>query len=84
MHCINEYGIIDEGHETLLNEIIGIVQNDTKPFQKSELYSPSKEKKFIDEDKRTSIFKTIKNQQLFELIDHVIDKIILVFIIVVV
>ena len=74
MHCIREYEIIDEGHDTLLNEIIGIVQSDTKPFQKSELYSPDKDKKFIDEDKRTSVFKKIRNKQLFQLIDNVIDK----------
>eukprot|EP01084_Bolivina_argentea_P264572 448185_1 len=75
MECVREYGIIDAEYEKLIDKIIVTVQNDPNSFSQSQLYSSQKEMKFIDIKERNSVYKLIKNEQLFNLIDQCIDKI---------
>eukprot|EP01084_Bolivina_argentea_P040753 75240_1 len=71
MQLLREFGVIDDEYEELIDEIIAMMEADTAPFQKSQLYSSIEDKKFIDENQRTSMFKTIRNTQLFKLIDYI-------------
>ena len=69
---IKEYGIIDE---SIQSSIIEFIKNDKTPLTPSELYIPINEKKIIDIDKRVSQFKTIVNNELFNLFDKLIVEI---------
>jgi hypothetical protein len=57
------------------NKIIDLVITDTTDFKDSELYIPSLDKNIIDINKRNSIFKTIKNTELFTEITKLVDLI---------
>ena len=69
---IEEYENIDN---ELINKIINFVINDPNEFNKSLLYSSEKNEKFIDTNKRNSVFKTIVNEKLFEMLEEFIKKI---------
>lgn len=69
---IKEFGIVDK---ELTTKIVDYVTNDSSPFEKSQLYNSEIGKKFIDTDKRSSIYKTITNNDLFSLFDSILDKI---------
>ena len=70
MQCVREYGVLDSD---LITQITAIAQSDESKFEKSELYSMSKGQKFIDETKRVSRFKKIKNDRLFDLVDEYVS-----------
>eukprot|EP01084_Bolivina_argentea_P002018 3722_1 len=72
MQFVREYGMIDN---KLFEEIKEFVENDPGTFDKSELYSSVKDLKYIDENERFSVYKKIRDNKLFSLIDSLISLI---------
>lgn len=69
---IQEYGLINE---SIVDKIITFIKSDKQKMQCSELYSSKQNKKFIDIKKRSSVFKTIHNDTLFDMFDEYVDGI---------
>ena len=69
---IKEFGVVDNDLQT---NIIRIVNKYNKDLEQSLLYSASEDKKFIDLDKRSSKFKAIINEELFDATELLINKI---------
>jgi hypothetical protein len=72
MHSIKEFGIIDN---IIIDQIIRIVKDDNNDFDKSLLYSTTKKEKFVDENERTSSFKLLKDEALFDKFEKLLEKI---------
>lgn len=52
-----------------ISSIQTFLSNNQEPFQSSQLYSSQRDETFINEDLRKSIFRTIQDPKLFDLID---------------
>lgn len=66
MDCVKEYGRVDpEVFEKLLLRLDSIDQS----FAPSKLYSTEDKSKFVDETKRLSVFREMKDKCLFDLVD---------------
>ena len=52
-----------------VSSIQSFLSNNQEPFQSSQLYSSQRDETFINEDLRKSIFRTIQDPKLFDLID---------------
>lgn len=66
MDCIKEYGKVDpEVFEKLLLRLASMDQG----FAPSKLYSTEDKSKFVDETKRLSVFREMKDKCLFDLVD---------------
>ena len=72
MQFVREYDIIQKD---IMDKISNLVYNDKREFKTSELYSSSLNKKFIDNDKRESVYKQFINKKLFDLMDILINNI---------
>jgi hypothetical protein len=66
---IKEFGIINE---SVTDQIIEHIKNDKQDMELSQLYSSVEDAKFIDKEKRLSVFKTINDVELFSLFDELI------------
>ena len=66
---IKEFGILDLN---LQNEIISICGKYTNDLDQSQLYSSVEEKKFVDLDKRSSKYKSIVDNELFDSVDKLV------------
>lgn len=69
---IKEFGVLDN---KLQDQIIDYVKKHTGKFSPSKLYSIDMGKKFMDESKRKSYFKAIREKDLFDLINIYVEKI---------
>jgi hypothetical protein len=72
MHSIKEFGIIDNN---IIDQIIKNVKDDNNDFDKSLLYSTKKKEKFVDENERTSSFKLLVSEALFDKFEKLLEKI---------
>ena len=66
---------ITEINTETFNKIKEYISADTREFQTSQLYSPEKNSKFIDTDKRSSLYKTFIDNDIFDLCDSLIQNI---------
>lgn len=69
---IKEFGVIDQ---TIQNDLFDLIKKDKTDFQKSQLYSSTEDKKFIDVDKRSSQFRLIISKESFDLVESLLEKI---------
>ena len=69
---IKEYGIVSE---EITDKIIDIVKNDESKFTNSMIYSTSTEKKYEDTSLRVSQFKTVVDEDLFNLVSDFVAEI---------
>eukprot|EP01083_Nonionella_stella_P007824 22511_1 len=72
MQFVREYGMLDQD---LFDEIKLFVENDTTEFEESELYSSVSQQKFIDHNERVSMYKKIRSNTLFGMVDQLISRI---------
>jgi hypothetical protein len=75
MQGIRELGKISNN---TFNEIESIIKTEIQEednFNKSLLYSAATKEKLLDENERKSFFKIIKNKQLFDCFQNILDKI---------
>jgi hypothetical protein len=71
MQGIHELGKISD---SIYNQIANIVKNEQE-FNKSLLYSAQNKEKILDENERKSFFKIIKNKNLFDCFQMILDNI---------
>lgn len=72
---IKEFGICSSLGQGIIKNIINYVVSDKGLMQASKLYSPIRDERFVDVTKRSSTYKTITQDQLFDMFDQLLNEI---------
>jgi len=72
MQFVQEYKCLDDH---LQSDIIQILKQDSRPFDKSMIYDSLKDEKEIVQEERMSVFKTFTDKELFNKCEKLVDLI---------